>query len=288
MERWLAAAMVSGIAMVCVPGSRAQKIVDTPKGVTSAPDGLLTLPPLPSGKTTIFGGQIRSIDPVRDQLTLDVFGQHPMRVLFDERTQVYRDGKRIPLQDLAAVKHASVETTLDGTNIFAVSIHTLSEMPEGAYEGRVLSYSPSTGELIVSNGLSPDQFRVLVEGNTSIVREGQSSFASAAGGASDLQNGSLVSVEFAAGKNHGAVANKVEILAVPGSAFAFSGSVTWIDLHAGLLVLTDPRDQKEHQIFFNPTGFPGAQNLHLGEGLHVVASYDGARYLASKILVTKP
>lgn len=288
MERWLAAAMVSGIAMACMPASRAQKLVDAPKEVAHAPGESLTLPPLPAGKTTVFGGEIRNIDPIRDQLTLDTFGQRPMRVLFDERTQVYRDGKRVPLRDLAAVKHASVETTLDGTNIFAVSIHTLSAIPEGAYEGRVLSYNPATGELVVSNGLSPDQFKVLVEENTSIVREGQSSFASAVGGASDLRNGSLVSVEFAAGRNRGAVANKVEILAVPGSAFAFIGNVSWMDLHAGLLVLTDPRDQKEHQIFFNLAGLPETRDLRVGQEVRVVASYDGARYLASKISVTKP
>ncbi|HEY6490229.1 MAG: hypothetical protein WCC26_00910 [Terracidiphilus sp.] len=288
MERWLATAMVSGIAMMCGPTAPGQALVNAPQGVTTAAGESLTLPPIPSGKTTIFGGEIRNIDPVRDQLTLNVFGQRPMRILFDERTHVYLDGKRVPLRNLAAVKHASVETTLDGTNIFAVSIHSLSQIPEAAYEGRVLSYNSATGELIVANGLSPDQFRVLVQRDTSIVREGQSSFASAAGGAGDLKKGSLVSIDFAVGRSRDAVANKVEILAVPGSAFAFSGNISWIDLHAGLLVLTDPRDQKEHQIAFNAASLPEVRDLHLGDGVRVVASYDGARYLASKVSVTKP
>ena len=36
-----------------------------------------------------------------------------MKILFDERTQVYRDGVRIPLRDLRPEDHASVQTILE-------------------------------------------------------------------------------------------------------------------------------------------------------------------------------
>ena len=61
---------------------------------------LTDLPPLPDGKSTILGGQIRDVDPVRDRLVLHVYGMKPLGVLYDERTQVFRDGKEIPLREL--------------------------------------------------------------------------------------------------------------------------------------------------------------------------------------------
>jgi hypothetical protein len=44
---------------------------------------LPSLQPAPKGKSTILGGEIRNVDPVRDQLTLRVFDQHQLKTLFD-------------------------------------------------------------------------------------------------------------------------------------------------------------------------------------------------------------
>ena len=127
------------------------------------------LPPLPQGKSTILGGEIYRVDPVMDEFQLKVYGEKPMKIFFDERTEVYRDGKRIPLHDLGPATHASVQTMLDGTIVFAASIHILSTQPEGEYEGRVLSYDAGTGVLnlttepesagIPARGFQPDHFQ---------------------------------------------------------------------------------------------------------------------------------
>ena len=90
---------------------------------------------------------IRTVDPVRDQLILSVYGTKPMKILYDERTQVYRDGVKTSLSDLRAKDHASVQTVLDGTKIFAVSIHMLSQAPQGECQGQVLSYDAGTGHI---------------------------------------------------------------------------------------------------------------------------------------------
>jgi hypothetical protein len=92
-------------------------------------------------KSTVIGGAIQNIDPVRDQFTLKVFGGKPMKILFDERTQVYRDGKKTPLRELRPDDHASVETVLDGTKVFALSVHMLSQLPEGERQGQVIDYN---------------------------------------------------------------------------------------------------------------------------------------------------
>ncbi len=241
------------------------------------------LPPAPSGKSTIFGGEIQNVDPVRDELTLKVYGQKPMKILFDERTLVYVDGKRMPLRTLGPQQHAAVETTLDGTRVFAVSIHALSQSPEGDYQGRVVNYDPGTGDLTIASSASRETFTVQVARDASFQREGQPGFISAGSGPQDLQRGSIVSIEFTSGQRGHGIASKILVLAVPGAAFAFNGNISSLDLHSGLMVLTDPRDQSSYQISFDAAHIPAGQELHLGEHVSVKAEYDGLHYMASQI-----
>jgi len=241
------------------------------------------MPPLPRGKTTILGGAIRNIDPVLDRLTLGIYGEKPMKILFDERTQIFRDGKRIGVRDLAPTEFASIQTTLDGTQIFAVSIHVLSQAPQGDYEGRILDYRPETGDLDIEAGIATGPLRVTVSQQTSIHREGQAAFSAGQSGAADLAPGALVSVEFEPGKQGRALADKITILATPGSSFVFSGSISTLDLHSGFLVLVDPRDGKYYRIFFNSLNTASIPALHTGDHIRVDASYDGTHYVASEI-----
>jgi hypothetical protein len=243
------------------------------------------LPPAPRGKSTILGGEIRNVDPVRDELALRVFGQRTTKILFDERTEVYLDGKRIPLNDLRPYAHASVQTVLDGTNVFALSIHILSRRPEGEYQGRVLSYNPAASELTIGTVLSREPLRLFVPPNTSVIRQGQASFSSVPSGLSDLLKGSLVSVKFESGKGGLGVASQIAILATPGSTFLFSGNLSSVDMHSGTLVLVDPRDDDSYQIFFNSDHLVTSQNLHDGDHIWVTATFDGNRYVATTITV---
>lgn len=242
------------------------------------------LPPPPPGKSTILGGEIRSVDPVRDELLLKAYGQRPIKILFDERTEVYRDGKRIPLLSLHTSDHASIETILDGTNIFARSIHILSRTPEGDYQGKVVSYDPTTTELVLTSVLSRQPLKLLVPGDTPIVREGQKSFTSQRPGASDLVHGALVSLKFESDNKGRGVATRISILAVPGAQFVFIGNVTALDLHSGHLVVTDPRDDKTYDITFS-SRLTTSQNLHQADHVMVKATFDGDAYVASSISI---
>ena len=241
------------------------------------------IPRLPSGRTTIFGGAIQDLDPVRDQFTLNVIGQRPMRILFDERTQVFRDGTKIRLRELGAEKHASVETTLDGDRVFAVSIHILSQAAEGQYDGRVVSYDPGSGALLIDASASRDPLKVFVSANTQFSRTGQSQFRSTVSGPSDLAPGALVSVTFRSGEPGRAVANTIKVLAVPGSSFSFSGDINSIDIHSGSLVLVDAVDHRTYQIQFSPAIFPESRRLHPGDHVMVTATYNGSGFVASML-----
>ena len=78
MVRFLAALMLGGvtIAQLSFTDAEAQQIADN-KFIANAdgtPGNLPTLPAAPRGKSTVIGGAIHDVDPVRDQLTLNVSG----------------------------------------------------------------------------------------------------------------------------------------------------------------------------------------------------------------------
>jgi len=266
-------------------GARSQQLVSSQPA--TEPDNpssdLVSLPPLPPGKTTILGGQIRNLDPVRDQFSLRLYVQRPMKLLFDERTQVYRDGVKIPVRDLGPEEHASVQTTLDGDNVFAVSIHILSGSPEGECDGRVVRYDGNTGELTVSSSMSPVPIRLFVSANASIARVGEPRFTAEPSGLSDLVAGSLISASFEPGVAHRNIATQIKVLAVPGAAFQFSGNITFLDMHTGIMVLVDPRDGKSYQIRFDSVRLPTSESLHPQANVTVTATYDGSQYAANAI-----
>ena len=285
MDRFLPAALLGSLVVLTAIPAHGQQMPDQQLDMKSAfaNADFSALPAMPRGRSTILGGEIRNLDPVLDQFTLHVFGQRPMKILFDERTQVYRNGVRIPVRDLRPEEHASVQTALEGANVFAISIHMLSDLPQGETQGHVLTYNPASGELTIGSTLSRDPIRLLVRPDTAVVRVGQNAFTSQSAGQSDLVSGALVSVKFDADEKGRALAERVTVLARPGSDFAFSGKLSSLDMHAGTLVVIDPRDQKSYQISFNPARLPISTSLRSGDQVHVTATYDGAHYSAIDI-----
>jgi len=288
MKRVLISVLLAGVVITNAPIKTAHAQSASPqselRAVTPTID-VPTLPPLPKGKSTVVGGEIKSVDAVRDQLTLGVMGRRPTKILFDERTQVFRDGNRISLRDLGPADHASVQTLLDGTDVYAVSIHLLSQSPEGESQGRVLNYDPETGELTVSSDILHLSMKVLVAPDTSITRVGQAEFIRTQSGKADLVKGSLISVSFQPDKKGRSVARQISVLATPGSQFVFNGDLSALDLHAGMLALVDPLDQKTYRVFFSSSRIPATSNLHTGDHVIVKAAFDGAHYVASTITI---
>ena len=269
-----------------VASSPAQSAASRPAGTTvDALANLPPMPPVPAGESTILGGAIRNIDPVLDRFTLDIFGERPMTIQFDERTKLFRDGTSIPLGELGPADHASIQTALDGTRVFAESIHVLSQAPKGECDGVVKSYDSQSGKLLLDSDLSPSPLKFFLPRDTPIVRVGQPEFTSVRSGSTDLQRGSLVSVTFGPDLNGRAVVRHVTVMAVPGSSFLFGGNVSFLDLASGSLVLVDSRDGKSYHIYFDFSRFPSAAKLHLGDNVSVNANYQDSRYVAASITV---
>jgi len=300
MCRFLAVAVLSSVAFAQLSSSAGSKPVQdqgapsSASGLVRASSGASSLPPAPKGKSTVIGGAIRGVDQVRDRFTLDVFGGRSLKVLFDERTQIYRDGVVSSIRDLGAGDRVSVETVLDGTTVFARSIHMLSVLLEGECQGQVMSYAaaghranhnPGDHELTVRDALSHQPVKFWVLEGTTFVRQGQAKSFAAEPGPVDLITGTLISVKFQSdNKGHG-VASQVSILATPGTAFVFAGNVASLDLHSGLLVVVDPRDDKRYDVFFDSARFPMSRDLHEGADVMVTADFDGDRYVANAITV---
>jgi hypothetical protein len=246
-------------------------------------DDLTPIPALPRGKSTILGGAIRNVDPVLDRFTLAIVGEKPIKILFDERTQVFLDGKKIPLRDLRPSSHASVQTTLDGVSVFALSVHILSQMHQGDLSGEVVSYNGATGDLELASGHGGQPMRFTISNDAKFERKGQGSFVASRSGPSDLQRGALVSLQFQPdGKGHATV-NEVTVLATPGSEFVFSGNVVALDMHVGSMVLLDPNNNQTYQIEFNASSLASMPDIRTGQRVRVAAEYDGTRYLAHNV-----
>jgi cold shock CspA family protein len=277
----------SGLAAAQTPTLTAK--ADPPAGPLrdvvpdTAASVLPPLPALPDGRTTVIGGVIRSVDPVLDEMTVKVFGGQPIKMFFDERTHVYLDGKKMSLEDLRANDRASVETVLDGNDVFAVSIHMLSQTPSGQSQGQVLAFDRSTGELTLRDGVSEQPVTVEVQPGTAISRSGQAHFTSASGGADDLVPGALVTVTFAPDNKGQGLAQQISILATPGSTFTFVGTVSFLNLSAQYMAVTDPRDDKTYKVYFDMTAMPDTRTMHEGQKVMVEARFDGQRYVASAI-----
>jgi hypothetical protein len=288
MQRIFAGTMLCVAAMGQASVTVAMSQVVAPQSALRSADvpvASSALPAAPRGKSTILGGEIRRVDPVRDEFTLRVFGQRLVKILFDERTQVYLDGKKVPLRDLGSSVHASIETVLDGTDVYALSIHILSHAPGGEYQGRVLGYDSAAHELTISSPISSQSIKLIVPTNTSVVHQGQGALSSALSSTSDLVKGDLISIEFESDNKGRGIASQIAILAAPGSAFIFSGDLSSLDMHSGFLVLVDQRDGKSYAIHFDSRQLPASQNLHEGDHLRVTATYDGTRYVANELSV---
>jgi hypothetical protein len=174
-----------------------------------------------------------------------------------------------------------VETVLDGTKIFALSIHMLSQAPEGECQGQVLSYDAGSGLLTVTAALSRQPITLHVPAGTSVVGVGQVTVSSPSAGLQDLVKGTLVSVKFDSSNNGRGVARQISILATPGSSFVFTGNIVSLDLAANRLVLLDPKDDQSYSIVFDRNRFPMSRDLHVGTHVTVTTNFDGSSYVAT-------
>jgi hypothetical protein len=273
-----------------------QSIVSDPSAITTAraasqpateasdiaidPASLLPdLPQLPTAKASLIGGTIGRLDRVRDQITVQIFGGGNMKISFDTRTHVFRDGDQASVSDLRQGDRVYIETILDGSTVFARAIRLKTSAFAGESQGIITSYRADKGELQIRDALSPQAVKIRVTSQTRIVDGAH------AASASKLAPGTLVAIKFGPRQDGGEVAREVSVLATPGESFTFAGQVTAIDLRLGLLVLTSSTDHKTYEIYLDPSVVGVDDNLRPSADVTVLTRFQGNRYVARSVTV---
>jgi hypothetical protein len=256
-------------------------------GNAAAPDApiegnepLLQPPPLPKGKPTLIGGTVGKVDKVRESVTVRPFGGGSMKIMFDERTHIYRDGVETTILGIHHGDRVYVDTLLDGAHVFAKNIRVETHAVPADARGQVLGYSARDGRLEIRDDLTSRPVSFRVTGNTLVRRQNE------LGTSGDLLPGSLVEVRFSSESPEHRVAREVNIYAAPGASFVFAGKITYLNTAAGLLALQNRADNKNYEIHFDPAAGVN-DDLAVGADVTVNALFNGRQYTVRSVTVSE-
>ena len=243
----------------------------------SAPDKLFDLPLLKHTQASLIGGSLESIDRLRGRLVLRPFGRGKLTIAFDPRTQFVRGADVASVQDLHPGDRVYVETVLDGSAVFAKTVHLPKSPAEGTAQGQVIAYANADdaagGTLSIRDSLSSQPVQFRVNSKTMITGAG-------------VSPGALVQVSFLPGKDKDiALVSAIQVLAAPGSVFTFSGRITFLDLAAHQLVVANASDDNRYEVQFNPAAVEAGTRAHLQEGasVSIAARFNGQGYVAESV-----
>jgi hypothetical protein len=246
---------------------------------------LLAPGPLPNEKLSLIGGTIKKIDPVREKLTLKIYGADSMKIGFDQRTHFFRDGREVTQTAVKPGDRVYVDTQIDqNQHVFAKNVHVQTSSSPADASGQVLSYNQKNGEIIVQDNLSSKPVRFRVGPSTQILSGADPNPQSLA--QKQLKPGSLVTVKFSPDRQgSGVVAEQVRVLAEAGSSFTFHGRITHLDLRKGILAIENESDGKTYEILVDRGVTPITNDVTVGALATIVAAFQGSDYLAQSIRV---
>jgi Domain of unknown function (DUF5666) len=272
----------SSSATTATPIKPGDALVDTPEITLASPGPLPELPPASSrNKVSLIGGTVQKLDLVKDEFTVQVFGGGKLNIYFDPRSHIYNNGSEASISSLRVGDRVSIDTMLDGGNIFARTIRLKGPTNGGESQGVVVSYAASSGQLILRDRISPQPLRLRITSQTRVMEAGRSVSLS------QLVNGTLVAVKFDPQNSGRDVAKEISILAVPGTTFTFVGEVTGLDLSTGLLVMTSATDGKSYEIYLGPSAVTARDKLRQAANVTVLTRFDGNRYVAQNVTVNE-
>jgi len=239
---------------------------------------LLAPKPLEPSKLSLIGGTVKSIDQIRDNMTVRIYDAGTMKVKFDQRTHFYRDSKETTQLTVKKGDRVYLDTQLFEGNVFAKNVHVESGSRSADASGQIESFNPKTGEMVVQDQLAGSSVTFRVDSQTTI-KQGDAKTTAGA-----LRTGSLIAVKFSPRSRSTGTAEEVSIIAAPGTSFTYFGRVTHLDLHAGLLAIENQADGKVYDIHFDSsTRIP--ENLTVGSHVTTVAMFRGRDYVAQSIEV---
>jgi len=247
-----------------------------------APDPLLDVPPLPKGKITLVGGRVKKVDHIRNRMELAPFGGGKLKVRFDERTRIFRDGVETTQLGVQRGDRVYVDTMLVDAKVFAKNIRVQTQAQAADAKGQLLSFDRKRGVITMRDQLSalPVSF---VLGADSTIKRGDNDVPAA-----ELEPGALIAVRFARQDRERPVARVITVYAIPGNTFQFAGRVTHLDLRTGLLALENRTDNKIYDLHFDSATVGRTAELRVGAEVTAVARFAGQNYVATDIQVVTP
>lgn len=250
---------------------------------TDGHDPILDPPPVPATTTTLVGGTISGVDRMRNRLTVQVYGGGHWTVNFDERTHIFHNGAETTQLALKKGERVYVDTQLDNNqhDIFARNIRVGVATPPADADGQIVDVDHKHSELTLRDTINSVAVRFAIDQDTRI-NSGQTPAEF-----KDIIPGALVHVRFAAESPNRGLAREIDILAAPGSSFTFAGRVTYLDIHRGVLAVQNLTDNKNYDIRFASARIPEIKRLGVGMEVWIVATFEGAAYIAQTIKITK-
>jgi hypothetical protein len=241
-------------------------------------DPLLDLPELPKKQVTLIGGTVTKLNPIEDNMTVRPFGGgKKLRVVFDARTKFIRNGVAAAQRDLRMGDRVYLDTLLNGTQVFAKTIWIQAEAPSGNGRGQIVDYDPSAQLLTVREELSQQPVRFRLTSSTTIKQGTQTKAIT------DLAPGTLVSMTFGPQQDRYSTVREISVLAQPGTAYSFFGTITFLDLSAKVIAIDNANDGKNYEIHFEDLPQGSVRNLKRGMQVGISAVFDGTRYIARDV-----
>jgi hypothetical protein len=249
---------------------------------TDGHDPILDPPPFPTGITTLVGGVISGIDPIRNHLTVSVFGGGHWIIFYDERTHIFRSGAQVTSHALKKGERVYVDTMLDnnGRDIFARNIRVGVATPPAIIDGQIIDFDPSRSLVTLRDSINTVPVHFSVDTETRI------SDGLAPATVRELAPGSLVKVKFAPERPNRGLAREIIIIAKPGSSHTFAGTITFLDTHRGILAVRNRLDDKTYDLHFLPR-MGGIADLAVGAEVQVTAIFTATEYTVQQIVVTR-
>ena len=259
-----------------VTGSASSSTSSTAAARRENRDPLLDLPELPPGTVTLIGGTVVDLDEVMNKMIVQPFGsKDKMKIAFDTRTSFFQDGKAISHKSIRQGQQVYLDTTLNGTTVFAKKIWIQTSAEGGIGRGQITDFDEGRRILTVRDELSSEPIKLQL-GPNAVIRKQQKAASLA-----DLVPGALVSVSFGPRRD----VREVTLLASPGSTFVFAGRITYLDLSRNIIAIDNRADRTNYDVSIEAIPRSIVQQLHQGSDVNVAAVFDGTRYAARDITV---
>jgi len=249
---------------------------------TDGHDPILDPPPFPKGTTTLVGGVISGIDPIRNHLTVGVFGGGHWTIFYDERTHIFRNGAEVTSHSLKKGERVYVDTMLDnnGRDIFARNIRVGVAAPPAVVDGQIIDFDLSHSLVTLRDSINTVPVHFSVDHDTKI------SDGMTLATIQQLVPGSLVKVKFAPERPNRGLAREITIIAKPGSSHTFAGPITFLDTHRGIMAVRNRLDDKTYDLHFSPR-VRGIADLAVGSEVQVTATFTATEYSVQQVTVTR-